>query len=123
MLLVYCATPSRISNKSKEIMDTVTKSGYGPLHPFQAFELERFENGPIGREKTMEFCCRAIEICDEFWLFGISKGTLTELSHVIKWNSESNKPKIIKLIKIFDDKWEMEYEKLKKEFDDPLSKI
>ena len=84
--LVYCATPSRISNKRKEIMDFVTKQGHGPLHPFQAFEYERFEGGPVGREKSMEFCRRAVKICDEYWLFGISHGTLEELVHALKHN-------------------------------------
>ena len=64
--LVYCATPARLKAKQKEIMDFVTTQGYGPFHPFQAFEYERFEGGHLGRKKTLEFCKRAIEICDEF---------------------------------------------------------
>lgn len=50
--LVYCATPSRISSKRKEVMDFITAQGLGPFHPFQAFEYERFEGGPIGRKNN-----------------------------------------------------------------------
>jgi len=117
-LLIYCATPSRISGKKKEIMDFVTRQGLGPFHPFQAFEYERFEGGPIGRKKTMKFCCRAIDICDEFWMFGISEGTLTELHHALK------KHKPIRLfLDEFDPNWQIEYAKLKDKFNDPLNRI
>ena len=117
MKLIYCATPSRLAEKKKEIKDFVSHKGLGPFHPFQAFEYERFEGGAIGREKTLEFCCRAIDICDEFWLFGISEGTLMELKHAL----DKNKP--VKLFfKKFDNDWKNEYEKLKNQFKDPLSK-
>ncbi|HLD04664.1 MAG TPA: hypothetical protein VJG90_03005 [Candidatus Nanoarchaeia archaeon] len=61
-LLIYCATPSRISEKRESIMDFVSSQGHGPFHPFQAFEYERFEGGMVGRERTMEFCRRAVDI-------------------------------------------------------------
>jgi hypothetical protein len=113
--LIYCATPARLSTKRKEIMDFVTNQKLGPFHPFQAFEWERFEGGPIGRDKTMEFCKRAVEICDEFWLFGISEGTLTELQHAIKKNMK---------IRLFQDKydpeWKLYYEKLSLKYNNPL---
>ena len=118
MHLIYCATPARLSDKKKEIMDFVTKQRLGPFHPFQAFEYERFEGGPIGREKTMEFCCRAIDICDEFWLFGISEGTLSELCYAL----ENNKS-IRLFLDEFDKDWREEYEKIKDKFNDPLSKL
>lgn len=76
--------------------------------------------GGIGREKTMEFCCRAIDICDEFWMFGISRGTLLELCHVLQHHPNK---KINLLLDEFDPGWKTEYEKLKNEFGDPLSKI
>ena len=118
MLLIYCATPAKLAGKKKEIMDFVTRQRLGPFHPFQAFEYERFEGGPIGREKTMEFRCRAIDICDEFWLFGISEGTLTELRHAI----ERKKPTRLFLDE-FDKNWRKEYKRLKSKFGDPLVKI
>jgi hypothetical protein len=118
VLLIYCATPARLADKKKEIMDFVTKQGFGPFHPFQAFEYERFEGGPVGREKTIEFCCRAIDICDEFWLFGISEGTLTELCHALK----RKKPMRLVLDE-FDKNWQKEYRRLKNKFNDPLNKI
>ena len=118
MKLIYCATPSRLANKKKEIMDFVTRKGLGPFHPFQAFEYERFEGGPIGREQTMKFCCRAIDICDEFWLFGISQGTLTELNYALKRGRAVNL-----ILNEFDKDWQKEYETLKDKFGDPLSKL
>jgi hypothetical protein len=118
VLLIYCATPARLAEKKKEIMDFVTKKGLGPFHPFQAFEYERFEGGPIGREKTIEFCCRAIDICDEFWLFGVSEGTLAELCHAIK-----RKKPIRLFIDEFDKNWRKEYKRLKNKFGDPLAKL
>jgi len=111
--LIYCATPTRLSSKKAQIMDYVTQRGFGPFHPLQAFEYERFEGGPIGRDKTIEFCCRAIEICDEFWLFGISEGTLMELSYVINLNNRNlGDPKEIHYFyKIFDPEWKDYYKK------------
>tara|TARA_Y100000310_G_scaffold345160_1_gene462270 strand:- start:10016 stop:10315 length:300 start_codon:yes stop_codon:yes gene_type:complete len=92
--------------------------GHGPLHPFQAFEYERFEGGPVGREKSMEFCRRAVKICDEYWLFGISHGTLEELVHALK---------LKKPVKLFlddwDPKWERYYEELGLKYGNPLAKI
>jgi len=122
--LVYCATPSRMTRNKKKIMDFVTARGCAPFHPFQAFEYKRFEGGPVGRDKTMEFCCRAIDICDEFWMFGISEGTLKELCHVLKQNSVSKNPKPIRLfLNEFDKNWRAEYRKLKVWFGDPLREI
>ena len=116
--LVYCATPGRLNHKRKEIMDFVTNQGYGPFHPFQAFEYERFEGGPVGREKTIEFCKRAVGICDEFWMFGVSEGTLEELVHAI------NQGKPIKLfLDQFDPKWKTYYKDLGMKYGDPLDKI
>ncbi len=117
MKLVYCATPSRISNTRKEIMDYVTSQGLGPFHPFQAFEYERFEGGPIGRERTMDFCRRAVDICDEFWLFGVSQGTLMELVYALS----ISKP--IKLHLNFDPDWENHYKTLGSEHGNPLEKL
>jgi hypothetical protein len=103
-------------------MNYVTKQGNGPFHPFQAFEYKRFEGGPIKRGKTMEFCCRAIEVCDEFWLFGISEGTLIELAHVTDFNKNNpNEPKVIRYFyKTYDLKWEEYYKKYRSRFSDPL---
>jgi hypothetical protein len=116
--LIYCATPARLSSKKKEIMDFVTAQDYGPFHPFQAFEYERFEGGPIGRDGTMDFCRRAIEICDEFWMFGVSRGTLDELIHAKK----IKKP-IKLLLDQFDSEWKMRYNGLKQKYGDPLAEL
>lgn len=82
--LIYCATPSRIAHNRQQIMDFVTQQGYAPLHPFQAFPYERFEGDPvIGRQRSMEWCLRLVDISDQLWVFGISRGTLQELTHAL----------------------------------------
>jgi hypothetical protein len=116
--LVYCATPARLSYKKREIMDFVTSQGYGPFHPFQAFEYERFEDGPIGRDRTIEFCLRSVEICDEFWMFGISEGTLEELIHAME-----QKKQIKLFFDQFDPEWKRYYRKLGPKYKNPLDKI
>lgn len=113
--LIYCATPARLNSKRKEIMDFVTSQGYGPFHPFQAFEYERFEGGVLGREKTLEFCKRAVEMCDEFWLFGVSNGTLQELTC-----AQRLKKPVKLFIDVFDLEWEHNYENLKEQYRNPL---
>lgn len=49
--LVYCASPSRLVHRVKDIMDFVTDQGYAPLHPFQALPYERFEGNPGSEDK------------------------------------------------------------------------
>ncbi len=116
--LIYCATPGRINDKKNEIMELVEEKGQAPFHPFQAFPYELFEGGEPGRENTIKFCKRAIDICDQFWLFGVSKGTLTELNHAIE------KEKQIKLFhEEFDPEWKEKYEELKEDFDKPLERL
>jgi len=92
-------------------MDFVTDIGHGPFHPFQAFEYERFEGGPVGREMTIEFCKKAIEICDEFWMFGVSDGTLQELLHA----KRLGKPTKL-LLNEFDPNWRDAHEALKTKY-------
>ncbi len=116
MKLIYCATPSRLADKTSAIMDYVTAQGFGPFHPFQAFDIARFENGPVGRELTLAFCCRAIEICDEFWLFGISEGTLRELEFANS-HTRNGMRKPIHFLLDFDPDWYLEWEGLRKHFE------
>lgn len=99
--LIYCATPSRIAGNKTAIMNLVTSKGHGPFHPFQAFEYERFEGGPIGRIATIEMCLRAVDLCDGFWMFGISQGTLIELRRAL-----SQRKSINLFIKEFDPEWQ-----------------
>ncbi len=106
--LIYCATPSRLNGETKRIMDYVSSAHHAPFHPLQAFEYQRFEGGVAGREKTLEFCCRAIDMCDEFWLFGISSGTMYELEYVLQWETQKSRySKPIRLLhEIFDPEWQ-----------------
>lgn len=114
--LIYCATPSRLVHRMSDIMDFVANQGHASLHPFQAFPYERFEGNPrIGREKSMEWCLRLIDISDEFWMFGVSDGTLKEVVHAIK----IEKPIALKF-EGFDNEWEKFYKTLGKEYGNPI---
>ena len=115
-LLVYCATPSRLSNKTKEISNYIAEQGHGPLHPFQAMPYKLFEGGKVGRLKSMEFCMRLVGICDQFRLFGVSKGTLQEIVEAQRLNKE------IKLELSWDPEWKEFYAKLGKRYGNPLDK-
>ncbi len=100
MKLIYCAIPSGMYEKSRSIMDYIGSKNCAPLNPLLAFPLERFEFGVIGRKETMEYCKKLINICDEIWLFGLSRGTIEEILYSIK----IKKP--IRVIKRFDEEWE-----------------
>ena len=110
MKLIYCAIPSRMSEKFVQIMDYVESKHNAAFNPFLAFPKERFEFGRIGKKTTMEYCKRAIEICDEFWIFGLSEGTIEEMNHAIK----IKKP--VKILKEFDESWESKKINFKESF-------
>ncbi len=117
MDLLYCSIPSRMANRNEEIMDFVQKRGLAPFAPFLAFPVERFEGGPVGREKTMEFCRRTIHLCDRFGLFGFSEGTiLMELSYNL---DVAHKP-VDHFFREFDPQWS-EYIRRMAEKIDPSS--
>ena len=117
--LIYCATPGRLSQYKEAIMDFVTSRGLAPFHPFQALPLERYEGNPrVGRAKTMEYCLRAVGICDEFWMFGVGDGTLQEAVEAIRlgkpiqlhfqdWNPG-------------DNEWERYYAQLGHKYNNPI---
>jgi len=70
--LVHCALPSRLYQKSEEINNFVSSQDCGPFNPFDAFHINSFEKGCMGRKRTMEICLKSVELCDEMWIFGIS---------------------------------------------------
>lgn len=106
--LVYCATPSRLSDMKEDILHYVDKNGFAPLHPFSALPYELFEGGNVGREKTLEYCLRLVDACDEFWMFGVSDGTLEEFFY----SYTIGKP-INFLMDKFDPNWKGYYKQLK----------
>jgi len=117
--LVYCATPSRIAGKRDEICSFIVDNGGLPFHPFYAFPFQYYEGHPnVGREKTMAVCLEAVENCDEFWLFGISKGTLEELVHAIKKGK-----KIKTFMEKFDPDWRTTYQELGDQYGNPLNTL
>jgi len=107
--LVYLAVPSRLCKDDptamERQMDLVTKEGKAPLHPFQALPYNRFEgNEMIGKARTWDFCLRLVEISEEFWLFGVSHGTLNEMEHAIKLGKQ-----IRVLLDQWDPDWRLHY--------------
>ncbi len=117
--LIYCATPSRLVHKITEIMDFVTNQGLALLHPFQALPYERFEGNPgIGRAKSMEWCLRLVNVSDEFWMFGVSRGTLEEAVYAAG---------IAKPIRLkfdgFDSEWKKYYSVLGHKYNNLLDPI
>lgn len=71
-------------------MNIARDEGKACLHPFNAFPYEYYEGNPkIGRARSLELCCKAIDICDEFWIFGVSEGTLFEADYFFKRNEEN----------------------------------
>lgn len=99
--LVYCAIPSRMESLSQEIEEYVMHEGKAPFNPLRAFPRQYFEdNCCIGRKRTLVFCKRAIQMCDAFYLFGISQGTsIVELPYARKLK------KPITPVTLFDEHW------------------
>jgi hypothetical protein len=88
-MLVYAATASRLGAQTEEIMLCISNQGLAGLHPFNALPYRHFEGGAVGRQQTLEYCLRLIDISDEFWLFGISEGTLLELKHFVSSRADA----------------------------------
>jgi len=81
-----------MSDQKHKIMEFVISQGKAPLHPFNALPIEYFETDTINRIDTLTLCCKLVDACDEFWLFGISEGTLTEAEYFFKTHTSSTKP-------------------------------
>lgn len=108
--LVYISSPSRLIHKKDEMMQLVASHGKGGLHPFNALPYEYFEGGVVGRDTSMRYCCSLIDVCHEFWLFGISEGTLIETEYFMVKNREDNVKPFIILVKEFDPEWQKYYD-------------
>jgi hypothetical protein len=80
-------------------MTFVAGHGHACLHPFNALPYDYFEGSKIGRRKTLEWCCRLIDACDEVWLFGISAGTLFEVEYLLDLESP---PRLRTFVRDFD---------------------
>lgn len=104
--IVYAASPTRFVKRKEEIMLYVSKFDRACLHPFHALPFQYFEGGGISREMTIAFCCKLVDMCDEFWLFGISDGTLLETAYFLERNEQLTTKKPIKvLVNEFDPHW------------------
>lgn len=104
-LLTYCATPSRLIHKTDEIIKFVLKQGHAPLHPFRALPQEIYgDKGHFGRETSLGFALRLVDVSQQVYLFGLSERTAKEVCRAI----ERNIP--IKLfLNEFDIEWRRYY--------------
>ena len=120
--LVYCASPARLSYIKDDIMSFVLSKGMAPLHPFNALPAEYFENDIVSRADTLEICCKLVDICDEFWLFGVSEGTLTESQYLLNRSTEFRKPLKV-LCEGFDPEYKTYVEKYRERFQKTLTEL
>jgi hypothetical protein len=115
--VIYGSMPSRLVDKTDEIMEFVAKMGRACLHPFKALPYKYYEGGVVGRDKTIRVCCKLIHVCDEFGIFGISEGTLIELEHHLEINPDRLRPQpLLVFIKEFDPEWRIYREKFVERF-------
>lgn len=118
---VYCATPSRMADKSDEIINFVRRFSSQdmvlmPQHPFKLGHRKYQEDGYLGRKGTLQLCLNYLEIADWFTFFGISDGTLKECRHSL----DKTKQKIHLLHEYFDPEWNKYYTKFGKKYGAPL---
>lgn len=122
--LIYASCPARMGDQKEEIMDFIASEGKGALHPFNALPYQYFEGGVIGRDKSLKYCCRLIDICDEFWLFGLSEGTLIETEYHFRRNSRLSLPQPRRiLVKQWDREWETYRKLYMPRFEDTLIRL
>jgi hypothetical protein len=109
--IVYGSTPSRLAHKTDEIMKFVANLGKACLHPFKALPYDYYEGGCVGRDRTIEVCCKLIDACNEFAIFGISEGCLIELEYHLNLNARRKTPQpLLVFVKEFDPDWQKYFE-------------
>jgi hypothetical protein len=105
--LVFASTPSRMVDRTDEIMRFVSEQGKACLHPFNAMPFEYYEGGALGRDKTLDVCHRLIAACDELWLFGISDGTMFEVEEFLARKPDSDAlQRFRSYVTEYDDEWQ-----------------
>lgn len=125
--VMYLAHPTRIwkAGGSNRILDFIRQKGFAPLNPFDCGDFQDFEGGIVGREGTLDWTLYLQRGCHWSGYFGISDGVMKELQDRLKWDKE----KRIRVFyeddkgKPFDEKWEQEYEVLKKKYGDLLAEF
>ncbi|OGY66689.1 MAG: hypothetical protein A3I24_03365 [Candidatus Harrisonbacteria bacterium RIFCSPLOWO2_02_FULL_41_13b] len=115
--IMYCAIPTRLRHLREPIRRAARELGYVPVIPFDIGEYEDFEGGSIGRTRTLKFMLHVMGFCDATGIFGVSDGTMLELSESLKQKKD------IRTFPSFDLEWETQYEKLKSKYDSPLEKL
>jgi hypothetical protein len=123
--LVYLACPTRIGIKADRraaMVKYAAEHGKAPMHPHAALPSEVYEFGIISRADTMQVCYRIIDMCDEFWVCGISEGVLAELRHFYQTGQDSSKPVVV-LVDQFDPQWREYTAKMLAEHADIFEKL
>lgn len=120
--LMYLAHPHRMKSMGDVFEDWAIAHGYEPVNPF-AFERGRdgkfqdknVEDGLVGRKAILKLGLYLQRPCGGTAAFGISEGTLGEVTDRLEWDLEKNIRVIYSPgpdLPPFDPKWEEEYERL-----------
>ena len=125
--VMYLAHPTRIWKEqgSERIIQFARKKGFAPVNPFLCGDFKDFEGGIVGREGTLEWTLHLQSGCHWSGYFGISEGVMRELQDRLKWDKEKRMRVFYEDDegKPFDEKWEQEYEVLKKKYGDLLAEL
>jgi hypothetical protein len=123
--LVYLACPTRlgrIPDMQMAMIKYAAANGKAPLHPHAAMPEGIYENGHLNRDVTMQLCYRLVDLCDEFWICGISEGVLMELRHFFSSGQHQVKPLVL-VAGRFDPEWQEQARKLKPAYADVLLRV
>ena len=77
----YASNPKLNKEKVEKIAKYMVRKGITPLSPLHLFS---FYEGDSNREEIMKICKYLIDIADEVWIYGDSKGCLEELKYAKK---------------------------------------
>lgn len=118
----YCATPSDMGCKRREILDAVYSLGLSPIFAGDIVERaygddNRRLDPALARKQTMEFLIRFMLQIEVFVLCGISHGTLQELIAAL----DARKP--IYVVLQYQPNWRERYVELKDKYGDPLARL
>lgn len=112
-LLTYCALPSRLHDLTDDSYQFVISQGHAPLHPFKALPQGKDfgDNGRFGRDFALKFAFRMVGICDQFYLFGMSDGTVQEAEKALELKLPINLH-----VERFDPDWRRYYPQLRDKY-------
>ena len=112
---MYCAMPTRMRERTKEIEQFAWNQGFVPIMPFNLGPYEYTEGNPrFGRERALALTKGVQLLCGEVGVFGISEGVLGEVKHALAHGQP------LRFYRQFDPHWVEFYNKLSDSYGDPL---